>query len=206
MTKELRILILEDRPADAELVTRELRKEGIQFAAQRVMTEPDFLAQLREFAPDLILADYSLPSYDGLSALAAAQRERPEVPFIFVSGELGEETAIDALRLGATDYVLKQRLSRLGGGRFRKTKRKASVSGPRSASANSISSCAPSAPSISSSSRSATPAGCWRKPAKSSPGAVASCSPGLAWSNPAPNGWSPPPAPARARITSRRPS
>jgi len=115
MTKELRILILEDRPADAELVTRELRKEGIQFAAQRVMTEPDFLAQLREFAPDLILADYSLPSYDGLSALAAAQRERPEVPFIFVSGELGEETAIDALRLGATDYVLKQRLSRLGG-------------------------------------------------------------------------------------------
>ena len=114
MTKALRILQLEDRPADAELVTRALRKEGIQFSAHRVMTEADFLAQLREFTPDLILADYSLPDYDGLSALAAAQRERPEVPFIFVSGELGEERAIEALRHGATDYVLKQRLSRLG--------------------------------------------------------------------------------------------
>ncbi|MCX6914434.1 MAG: PAS domain S-box protein [Verrucomicrobia bacterium] len=114
MTKALRILLLEDRPTDAELVTRALRKEGIQFSAQRVMTEADFLAQLREFTPDLILADYSLPDYNGLSALAAAQREHPEVPFIFVSGELGEERAIEALRQGATDYVLKQRLSRLG--------------------------------------------------------------------------------------------
>ncbi len=115
MTKGVRILILEDRAADAELAIRELRKEGLQFAAYRVMTEPDFLAQVRDFPPDLILADYSLPSYDGLSALAAARRECPEAPFIFVSGELGEEKAIEALRHGATDYVLKRRLSRLGG-------------------------------------------------------------------------------------------
>ena len=112
--RKLQILILEDRPADAELATRELRKAGIQFAAKCVATEADFLAQLRDGPPDLILADYSLPAYDGLSALAAAQKECPQTPFIFVSGTLGEETAIEALHHGATDYVLKQRLSRLG--------------------------------------------------------------------------------------------
>jgi PAS domain S-box-containing protein len=114
MAKELRILILEDRPADAELVMRELRKAGFQFAAKPVANEADYLAQLRSAPPDLILADYSLPSYDGLSALAAAQKECPAIPFIFVSGTMGEEIAIEALQHGATDYVLKQRLSRLG--------------------------------------------------------------------------------------------
>ena len=114
MNSKLRILILEDRPADAKLAMRELRKAGIQFAARHVATEADFLAQLRDDPPDLILADYSLPAYDGLSALAAARKERPEIPFIFVSGSMGEETAIEALHLGATDYVLKQRLTRLG--------------------------------------------------------------------------------------------
>ena len=74
MTKALRILQLEDRPADAELVTRALRKEGIQFSAHRVMTEADFLAQLREFTPDLILADWSLPQFSGLRALQPRQR------------------------------------------------------------------------------------------------------------------------------------
>ena len=114
MTKELRILLLEDRETDAELVLRELRKGGIAFSALRVETESEYRRQLQEFAPDLILADYTLPSYDGLSALAVAERECPDLPFIFVSGQLGEETAIDALQHGATDYVLKQRLGRLG--------------------------------------------------------------------------------------------
>jgi PAS domain S-box-containing protein len=114
MTKELRILLLEDRPADAELVLRELRKAGLQFAGKCVAAEADFLAQLRDDPPDLILADYSLPAYDGLSALASALKERPETPFIFVSDSLGEEAAIEALHHGATDYVLKQRLTRLG--------------------------------------------------------------------------------------------
>ena len=113
-TRKLQILILEDRPTDAELVMRELRKEGIQFEGKRVATEADFLAELRDYPPDLILADYSLPTYDGLSALAAARKERAEIPFIFVSGAVGEETAIEAVHHGATDYVLKQRLSRLG--------------------------------------------------------------------------------------------
>jgi PAS domain S-box-containing protein len=114
MSEVLRILILEDRPADAELMLREVRKEGIEFAALRVETEADFRKQLLEFRPDLILADYSLPSYDGMSALTLAHREFPGVPFILVSGTLGEEIAVEGLHHGATDYVLKDRLSRLG--------------------------------------------------------------------------------------------
>ena len=114
MSEELQILNLEDRPADAELVLRELKREGIRCSVRRVWTEADFAAGLRNPALDLILADYSLPSYDGLSALKLARKERPEVPFIFVSANLGEETAIDALHQGATDYVLKHRLNRLG--------------------------------------------------------------------------------------------
>ena len=114
MSEELHILNLEDRPADSELVARELKREGIACSVRRVWTEADFAAGLRNPALGLILADYILPSYDGLSALKLARRERPEVPFIFVSGSLGEETAIDALHEGATDYVLKHRLNRLG--------------------------------------------------------------------------------------------
>ena len=113
MAQELRILILEDAPADAELMMRELRKAGIQFTALRVDTEAEFRLQLRQFAPDLILSDYGLPTYNGLFALADARQARPQTPFIFVSGELGEQAAIDALQCGATDYVLKHRLARL---------------------------------------------------------------------------------------------
>jgi len=114
MTDKIAILVLEDRSADAELMMLELQREGIEFTAKRVWTEPDFRDELREHAPDLILADYSLPSYDGLSALKLALIERPGTPFILVSGGLGEEIAIEALHHGATDYVLKQRLARLG--------------------------------------------------------------------------------------------
>jgi sigma-B regulation protein RsbU (phosphoserine phosphatase) len=114
MPDELHILILEDRPTDAELAVRELRREGLACVAQCVTTEADFRAALEQHDLDLILADYALPSYDGLSALTLAQQKRPEVPFIFVSGRMGEDVAIDALHHGATDYVLKQRLARLG--------------------------------------------------------------------------------------------
>jgi PAS domain S-box-containing protein len=111
---ELKILMLEDQAADAELALRELRKEGLQVAAKRVMTQPEFEAELQNPALDLILSDFKLPAYDGISALMAARRQRPDVPFIMVSGSMGEEIAIDTMRLGATDYVLKQRLHRLG--------------------------------------------------------------------------------------------
>src|SRR6266508_2754852 len=113
MKEELRILILEDVAAHAELMERELRKAEIVFSARRVATREAFLAALRDFNPDLILADYSLPSFDGVAALSIAREQCPAAPFVFVSGALGEELAIETLKQGATDYVLKQRLARL---------------------------------------------------------------------------------------------
>ena len=113
MENQLRILILEDVPSDAELVERELRKGGVAFSAKHVATEESFVTELENFEPNLILADYSLPSFDGISALSIVQERCPEVPFVFVSGAIGEELAIETLKKGATDYVLKQRMSRL---------------------------------------------------------------------------------------------
>ncbi|HET8579659.1 MAG TPA: response regulator [Nitrospiraceae bacterium] len=109
----LRILHLEDSQTDAELLLATLAEEGITCEAQRVDTKADFLAALEQGGFDLIIADYSLPSFDGIAALALAREKSPEVPFILVSGTLGEELAIDTLQRGATDYILKQRLSRL---------------------------------------------------------------------------------------------
>lgn len=114
MTKKLDILILEDVASDAELVEYELRKAKIDFTLRRVDTREDFLNDIRNCTPDVILADFSLPSFDGLSALKLARKICPETPFIFVSGAIGEEVAVDSLKEGATDYVLKQRLARLG--------------------------------------------------------------------------------------------
>jgi PAS domain S-box-containing protein len=113
VTSRLKILLLEDNTRDAELIQDIL--EGDHFVCQvtRVQTRSEFLAGLKIAGIDLILADYTLPSFDGLSALRLALSARPELPFIFVSGTLGEEVAIEALKIGATDYVLKTRLSRL---------------------------------------------------------------------------------------------
>ena len=113
MKSPLRILYLEDDPQDAELVQAMLEAEGVACLVTRVETQPDFLASLEQDGFDLILADYSLPSFDGISALKLAVGRRPELPFIFVSGKMGEEVAIEALKFGATDYVLKTRLSRI---------------------------------------------------------------------------------------------
>ena len=113
MEKKLRILQLEDVAADAELVLRELKKANIEFSAERVETKRAFVEGLENFNPDLILADYALPSFDGVTALSIAQKQCPDVPYIFVSGAIGEELAIETLMKGATDYVLKDRLSRL---------------------------------------------------------------------------------------------
>jgi PAS domain S-box-containing protein len=111
--KRLRILILVDVPADAELMSHQLREGGFSFSALRVDTKEGFLNGLNDFLPDLILADYALPCFDGFSALAVVREKCPDIPFIFVSGTLGEELAIEAFRKGATDYVIKDRPSRL---------------------------------------------------------------------------------------------
>jgi diguanylate cyclase (GGDEF)-like protein len=111
--KELRLLMVEDVAADAELAVRQLRTAGLQFVVQRVETEPQLRAALRDFAPTIVLSDFSLPQFDGLAALKVVREVAPEVPFIFVSGTIGEESAIDALRHGAADYVLKGNVVRL---------------------------------------------------------------------------------------------
>ncbi len=114
MKPPLRVLHLEDDPNDAELIRAALHSEGIVSHVARVETRADFLASLEQGGVDIILADYTLPSFDGLSALNIALERCPDVPFIFVSGTLGEEVAIEALKIGATDYLLKERLSSIG--------------------------------------------------------------------------------------------
>jgi PAS domain S-box-containing protein len=109
----LRILLLEDDPQDAMLIQELLETDHFVCEINCVQTRAEFLAGLRSGGIDLILADYQLPSFDGLSALELARSERHDLPFIFVSGMIGEETAVDALRIGATDYILKPRLARL---------------------------------------------------------------------------------------------
>jgi len=113
MDKELHILILEDVATDAELMEDELREANLKFIAKRVASRQPFVNALEDFKPDIILADYNLPGFDGKSALKIVDEKYPETPFIFVSGALGEELAIELLKKGATDYVLKSRLARL---------------------------------------------------------------------------------------------
>ena len=113
MPHPLRILSVEDDPKDTELIRDLLETDGILCEVTQVDTEAALLASLEQGGIDLILADYTLPSFDGISALKFAMKACPDVPFIFVSGTLGEEVAIEALKIGATDYVLKTGLSRL---------------------------------------------------------------------------------------------
>src|ERR1051325_2018931 len=97
----LKILLVEDSQTDAELALRELRRDGIIFTAKRVETEHDFRKEFAEFKPDLIISDYSMPHFDGLTALRITKQEFPDIPFVFVSGTIGEETAIRSLKEGA---------------------------------------------------------------------------------------------------------
>lgn len=114
MSKSISVLILEDVPADAELTKFELMQAGIDFTAHHATDRKSYLRALEKPVFDIILSDYSLPAFDGSSALRIAQEKCPLIPFILVSGELSEETAAELIRQGATDYVLKNSLSRLG--------------------------------------------------------------------------------------------
>jgi diguanylate cyclase (GGDEF)-like protein len=113
MEQGLRLLILEDVAAEAELAVHHLKRAGLNCTWTRVETEDAFREALHEMRPDLILSDFSIPGYDGSAALELTRREAPEIPFIFVSGTIGEERAIEALKSGAVDYVLKSNLERL---------------------------------------------------------------------------------------------
>jgi PAS domain S-box-containing protein len=115
MAEPLRIIILEDNPADIDLIKFELEEVGLAFTSKVVMTEEDFIREIQDYCPDLILSDYDLPRYNGALALAEANRRCPDTPFILVTGAVSEDRAIEILTQGAKDYVLKKLLQqRLG--------------------------------------------------------------------------------------------
>lgn len=109
-TTTLKILIVEDNQSDADLVHRELKKNGLSFIAEIVQTRESFENALAKFNPDIILSDYSLPAFDGLTAFNITHSNSPDVPFIIISGTLGDEKAVEMIKNGVTDYVLKDKL------------------------------------------------------------------------------------------------
>jgi signal transduction histidine kinase len=113
MNFPLRILHLEDDPVDAAFVKATLEEEDIVCDILRLETRDDFIAAIKRSEFDIIFSDYLLPGFDGLSALAIVKEKCPGIPFIFISGNMGEELAIETLKSGATDYVMKNRISRL---------------------------------------------------------------------------------------------
>ena len=110
----IRILLLEDCNTDAQLVEVELRRAGLDFIERRAVIRRDFERALREFHPDIIIADHRLPQFSGIAALHLVRQHAPDVPFILLTGSLDEETAVEYMKAGATDYVLKGRMDRLG--------------------------------------------------------------------------------------------
>jgi len=113
MTEPLRILLAEDSEADAELIQRELKRGGLAFQSRRVQSEADFRRELDEFQPHLVISDFSMPRFSGRKALAIARESRGDIPFIFISGTIGENVAVDMMKAGADDYVMKNNLARL---------------------------------------------------------------------------------------------
>ncbi len=113
MDPEYRILIVEDDDADFEFLLEDLRKGGIRFTQKRTQTREEFIRAVDSFKPAIVISDYALPTFDGPSALAIVRERAPDIPFIFVSGTIGEEIAVEALKGGATDYLLKGHTKRL---------------------------------------------------------------------------------------------
>lgn len=109
----LRILLIEDNPADAELITYELRRAEVEHESHCVATKKEFLAELRKSPPDAIISDFSMPQFNALDALHALKAHRVEVPFILVTGSQSEEVAVECIKEGADDYILKSSLKRL---------------------------------------------------------------------------------------------
>ncbi|HXV86923.1 MAG TPA: response regulator, partial [Gemmatimonadales bacterium] len=110
----IRVLLVEDQPHDAELTERELRKSQLDYQSRRVDNAGDFELQLAEFRPDLVISDHNMPGFGGRAALQLLRQHAPGVPFILVTGSLDEETAVEYMKAGAADYILKDRLVRLG--------------------------------------------------------------------------------------------
>ena len=114
MEYKIRILMVEDSPSDAELVKHEIRKNGINFTNRVVETEADYVSAVHSFKPELIISDYNLPIFNGMRALRIREELAPEIPFILVTGTNNEEIAVECMKSGADDYILKDNLKRLG--------------------------------------------------------------------------------------------
>jgi len=114
MENKIRLLMVEDIPADAELVKHELNKSGMQFDIRIVELQKEYINQIKSFDPELILSDYNLPMFDGMKALRLREELAPYTPFILVTGTNNEETAVECMKAGADDYILKDNLTRLG--------------------------------------------------------------------------------------------
>jgi PAS domain S-box-containing protein len=114
VSERTRVLIVEDLPTDAELCEREIAKELGACEFRRAETREEFVAALEAFAPDLIISDYRLPHFDGMAALKIALERRPDLPFIILTGSMNEETAVECMKAGAWDYVIKEHVRRLG--------------------------------------------------------------------------------------------
>jgi len=110
MAANLKILILEDNQSDADLLHRELKKSGLSFTSEIVQTREEFENALQNFKPDIILSDYSLPAFDAVTAFRIKQNKSPDIPFIIVSGIIGEENAVELIKNGVTDYAPKDKL------------------------------------------------------------------------------------------------
>ena len=108
MPQSLKVLLVEDNPDDAKMVLRELKRGGFEPISQRVDTEVAFLDSLHSDL-DFILSDYAMPEFSGLRALELLKKSGLEIPFVLISGTIGEDTAVQAMKLGATDYLLKER-------------------------------------------------------------------------------------------------
>ena len=113
MTPLIRVLLVEDSMADADLLVRKMRQEQLKVDTLRVDTQQSLEHALGHFLPDIVISDYSLPGFGGPNALEIVRERSPDIPFIFVSGTIGEERAIEALKRGAVDYVLKDNPARL---------------------------------------------------------------------------------------------
>ena len=114
MENKLKVLILEDLPSDAELAKRELKTVFPNHVVEVVETEDGFVNALKTFNPDLIISDYILPTFDGLSALKIRQSIAPFTPFVMLTGSVNEATAVECMKAGADDYVIKEHIKRLG--------------------------------------------------------------------------------------------
>jgi PAS domain S-box-containing protein len=112
-TQLIRILFAEDLPTDVEMAKREIRKGGIEFISKVVDTETNFRKELEEFKPDIVVSDYSMPTFDGMSALKITRAKSKHMPFVVLTGSMNEETAVACMKAGANDYVIKEQIKRL---------------------------------------------------------------------------------------------